>query len=42
VSWSLAIDERGGHEDLRGSSHLSIIPYVHGRTALYCTQACLA
>jgi hypothetical protein len=31
VSWSLAIDERGGHEDLRDSDYQSIIPYVHGR-----------
>jgi hypothetical protein len=35
VSWSLAMDERGGHEDLRGSGHWSVIPYVHGRTELY-------
>jgi hypothetical protein len=35
VSWSPAMDERGGHEDLRGSSHRSVIPYVHGRTELY-------
>jgi hypothetical protein len=38
VSWSLAIDERGGHEDLRGSGHLSVIPYVRGRTELYCSN----
>jgi hypothetical protein len=42
VSWSLAMDERSGHEDLRGSDRRSVIPYVHGRTELYCTQACLA
>jgi hypothetical protein len=36
VSWSLAMDKRGGHEDLRGSGHRSIIPYVHGRMELYC------
>jgi hypothetical protein len=30
-----APDERGGHDDLRGSGRLSIIPYVHGRTDLY-------
>jgi hypothetical protein len=35
TSWSLAMDEHGGHEDLRGSSHQRIIPYVHGRTELY-------
>jgi hypothetical protein len=38
VSWSLAMDERGGHEDLRGSSRQSVIPYVHGRTELYCSS----
>jgi hypothetical protein len=26
----LVIREYGGHEDLRGSDHRSIIPYVHG------------
>jgi hypothetical protein len=36
VSWSLAIDERGGHGDLHGSSRRSVISYVHGRTDLYC------
>jgi hypothetical protein len=36
VSWSLVMVERGGHKDLRGSGHWSIIPYVHGRTELYC------
>ncbi len=25
VSWSLAMDERGGHEDLRGSGRRSVI-----------------
>jgi hypothetical protein len=35
VSWSLAMDERGGHEDLRDSSRQSVISYVHGRTELY-------
>jgi hypothetical protein len=38
VSWSLGIDERGGHEDLRGSDRQSVIPYVHGRTGLYCSS----
>jgi hypothetical protein len=42
VSWSLAMDERGGHDNLRGSDRVSIIPYVYGRTELYCAQACLA
>jgi hypothetical protein len=34
VSWSLAMDEHGGHKDLRGSGHQSIIPYIHGRTGV--------
>jgi hypothetical protein len=38
VSWSLAIDERDGHKDLRGSGRQSIISYVHGRTGLYCSS----
>jgi hypothetical protein len=38
VSWSLAIDERGKHEDLRGSGRQSVIPYVHGRTGLHCSS----
>jgi hypothetical protein len=38
VSWSLAMDERGGHEDLRGLGRRSVIPYVHGRTELYCSS----
>jgi hypothetical protein len=38
VSWSLAIDERNGHEDLRGSGRRSVIIYVHGRTELYCSS----
>jgi hypothetical protein len=31
VSWLLAMDERGGHEDLRGSDRRSVITYAHGR-----------
>jgi hypothetical protein len=38
ISWSLAMDERSGHEDLHGSGRWSIIPYVHGRTELYCSS----
>jgi hypothetical protein len=38
VSWSLAMDEHGGYEDLRGSGRRSVIPYVHGRAELYCTS----
>jgi hypothetical protein len=34
VSWSLAMDEHGGHEDLHGSGHRSVIPYVHGKTGV--------
>jgi hypothetical protein len=43
VSWSLSIDERGGHKDLRGSGHWSVIHYIHGRTELYCSRlSCLS
>jgi hypothetical protein len=42
ASWVLALGERNGHGDLRGSDRLSVIPYVHGRTELYCAQVCLA
>jgi hypothetical protein len=35
VSWSLAMDERSGHDDLCGSGHRSIIPYIHERMELY-------
>jgi hypothetical protein len=42
VSWSLAVDEHSGYEDLHGSGHRSVIPYIHRRTELYCAQACLA
>jgi hypothetical protein len=38
VSWSLAMDERGRYEDLRGSGHRSVIPYVHERTEFYCSR----
>ncbi len=34
----LALDERSGHQDLRDSVHRSVIPYVHGRTELYCSS----
>jgi hypothetical protein len=37
----ISLAERGGHGDLRDSDHLSVIPYVHGGTKLYCAQACL-
>jgi hypothetical protein len=30
VSWTLAMDERGGHKNLCGSGRQSVIPYVHG------------
>jgi hypothetical protein len=32
VSWSLAMNEHDGYEDLRDSSRHSVILYVHGRT----------
>jgi hypothetical protein len=38
ISWSLAMDEHSGHEDLRDSSRRSVIPYVHGRMELYCSS----
>jgi hypothetical protein len=42
ASWLLALGERGGHDDLCGSDRLSVIPYIYGRTELYCAQAYLA
>jgi hypothetical protein len=43
IPWSLALDECGGHKDLRGSVHRSVIPYIHRRTELYCTSlSCLS
>jgi hypothetical protein len=42
ASWLLALVERGGHDDLRGLGRLSVIPYVHRRTEMYCAQAYLA
>jgi hypothetical protein len=42
ASWLLALGEHGEHEDLRDSDCLSVMPYVHGRTELYCDQICLA
>jgi hypothetical protein len=42
ASWLLALGEHGGHDNLCGSGRLSVIPYVHGRTELYCAQICLA
>jgi hypothetical protein len=38
VFWSLAINEHGGHEDLCGSAHRSVIPYTRGRIELYCSS----
>jgi hypothetical protein len=38
ISWSLDIDECGGHEDLRGSDRQSVISYVYGRMELYCSS----
>jgi hypothetical protein len=38
VTWPLAIDARGVHEDLRGSGRQSVIPYIHERTVLYCSS----
>jgi hypothetical protein len=41
LSWSLAMDEHGEHEDLRGSGCQSVIHYVHGRMELYCSSLSL-
>jgi hypothetical protein len=41
VSWSLAIDERGGHENLCGSARRSVIPYIHGRTGVVLLKSAL-
>jgi hypothetical protein len=41
VSWSLAMDERDGHEDLHGSGRQSVIPYVHGRTGVVLLKSAL-
>jgi hypothetical protein len=38
ISSSLAMDERSGHEDLRGLRRWSVIPYVNGRMKLYCSS----
>jgi hypothetical protein len=38
ATWLLAMDEHTGLEDLRGLGHRSVIPYVHGRTKLYCSS----
>jgi hypothetical protein len=38
ASWTLAMDEHGGYEDLRGSGHRSVILYIHGITQLYCSR----
>jgi hypothetical protein len=38
VSCSVVMDERGGHKNLRGLSRQSVIPYVRGRTKLYCSS----
>jgi hypothetical protein len=38
VFWSLAIDERGEHDDLCGLDRRSVIPYFHRRIELYCSS----
>jgi hypothetical protein len=38
VSWSLAMNKRGGHRDLRGSSRRSVIPYIYMKMELYCSS----
>jgi hypothetical protein len=34
VSWLLAMDEYGGHEDLCGSGRRRVIPYIYRRTVV--------
>jgi hypothetical protein len=41
VSWSLAMDERGGHKHLHGLGRRSVILYVQERTELYCSNPAL-
>jgi hypothetical protein len=41
VAWSVAIDERSGHEDLRDSGRQSVIPMSTGEYSCI-AQACLA
>jgi hypothetical protein len=41
VSCSLAMDERGGHEDLHGLGWRSVIPYVHGETGVVLLKSAL-
>jgi hypothetical protein len=38
ASWLVAIDEHSGLKGFHGSGRRSIIPYVHGRTVLYCSS----
>jgi hypothetical protein len=38
ITRALAMEKHGGHEDLRGLAHQSIIPYIHGRVC--CTVVC--
>jgi hypothetical protein len=38
ISWSLVMDERSGHKDLRGLGRQSVIPYIHERMELYCSS----
>jgi hypothetical protein len=41
VSWSLAMDDRSGHQDLCDSGRRSVTPYVHETMALYCSSLAL-
>jgi hypothetical protein len=38
ASWLLALDEHSGHEDLCDLGHRSVIPYINGKTELYCSN----
>jgi hypothetical protein len=41
VSCSLAMNEHVGHEDLCGSVHQSVIPYIHGKTGVVLLKTAL-
>jgi hypothetical protein len=41
ISWSLAMDERIGHQDLCGLGHQNVKPYVYERIELYCSSMIL-
>jgi hypothetical protein len=40
IAQTLAMEEHGGHENLRGSGRRSVIPYVHGRVCCIDVRVC--